>query len=153
MAQRQPGDVLVTMRMGLPAVWWYAGVNVAPPNFGRAYELDGSPILEVHHRWPGPECKSDDLTRALEGKTRVALYLGFDSRFTPGFQELVLDSLSVRGRMIAYRTIAEQGIAAVFDLRQPPRPWTVVLTSPGGTALREVPRTAGCVGFFPAARW
>ena len=139
--------------MGLPAVWWYAGVNVASPNLGRMYEPDGAPILEVQHRWPGPECDSSDLTASLEGKARVALYLGFDSRFTAGFQELVLDTLSARGRMIAYRTIAEQGIAAVFDLRQPARPWAVVLTRPGGTALTEVPRAAGCVGFFPAARW
>jgi hypothetical protein len=153
MAQRQPGDVLVTMRMGLPAVWWYAGINVAPPNLGRAFEQDGTPVLEVHHRWPGRECDSDNLTAALEGKTRVALYLGFDSRFTPGFQELVLDTLSARGRMTAYRTFADQGIAAVFDLREPPRPWAVVLTRPGGTALTDVPRAAGCVGFFQATRW
>lgn len=153
LSQRQPGDVLVTMRMGLPAVWWYAGVNVAAPNLGRAYEQDGASILELQHRWPGPDCRAGNLTAALDGKPRVAIYLGFDSRFTPGFQELVLDTLSTRGRMIAYRTIAEEGIAAVFDLRQPPRPWSVVLTRPGGTALRDVPRAAGCVGFFPATRW
>jgi hypothetical protein len=153
LVQRRPGDVLVTMRMGLPAVWWYAGVNVAPPNLGRTYEQDGAPILEVRHWGPGPDCRRSDVTAALDGKSRVAIYLGFDSRFTPGFQELVLDTLSTRGRMTAYRTIAAEGIAAVFDLRQPPRSWTVVLTRPGGTALTDVPRAAGCVAFFPATRW
>jgi hypothetical protein len=153
LSQRQPGDALVTMRMGLPAVWWYAGVSVAPPNLGRAYEQDGAPILEVQHLGPGPDCRAGKLTAALEGKSRVAIYLGFDSRFTPGFQELVLDTLSTRGRMTAYRTIAAEGVAAVFDLRQPPRSWAVMLTRPGGTALPDVPRAAGCVGFFPATRW
>jgi hypothetical protein len=65
----------------------------------------------------------------------------------------VLDTLSAHGKMIAYRTIAEEGIAAVFDLREAPRPWAVVLTRPGGTALTDAPRAKGCVGFFPASRW
>jgi len=153
LAQRRPGDVLATVRLGLPAVWWYAGVNVAPPNLGRAYEPDGAPILEIRYYGPGPDCRRDDLTAALEGKSRVGIYLGFDSRFTPGFQEMVLDTLSTLGRMTAYRTVAAEGIAAVFDLEQPPGPWSVVLTRPGGTGLPDVPRAAGCVGFFPATRW
>src|SRR2546423_1771734 len=140
------------MRNGLPAIWWYAGVNVAPPNLGRTYEQDGAVILEVRHRLWGRDCRAPELTAALEGKTRVAIYLGFDSRITAGFQELVLDMLSARGSMTAYRIVAE-GIAAVFDLRQPPKSWTVVLTRPGGTALTDVPRAAGCVEFIPAARW
>jgi hypothetical protein len=153
LAQRRPGDVLATVRLGLPAVWWYAGVNVAPPNLGRAYEPDGAPILEIRYYGPGPDCLRSDLTAALEGKSRVAIYLGFDSRFTPGFQEMVLDTLGTLGRMTAYRTVAAEGIAAVFDLGQPPGPWSVVLTRPGGTGLPVVPRAAGCVGFFPATRW
>jgi hypothetical protein len=66
---------------------------------------------------------------------------------------MVLDTLSTLGRMTAYRTVAAEGIAAVFDLEQPPGPWSVVLTRPGGTGLPDVPRAAGCVGFFPATRW
>lgn len=153
MAQRQPGDVLVTVRMGLPAVWWYAGVNVAPPNLGRTYQQDGAPVLEARHYWPGPECRAVDLTAALDGRSRVLVYLGFDSRSPEGLQELVLDTLSARSRLTSYRKIAEEGLAAVFDLRQPPQSWTVLVTRPGGMALKDVTRPAGCVGFFPGTRW
>ena len=152
MTQRQLGDALVTTRMGLPAVWWFAPADVGPPNLGRRH-ADGGPIVEARHHWPGPDCRASDLTAAIDGQSRVALYLGFASRTTEGFQELALDTLSARGKLIAYRTVAEEGVAAVFDLRQAPQPWTVIVTRPGGTALKDLPRARGCVGFYPATRW
>jgi hypothetical protein len=153
MAVRQPGDVLMSTHMGLPAIWWYAGVNVAPPNLGRIYEPDGGIVLEARHRWPGPDCQAPDLRTALDGRPRVVLYLGFDSRTPEGFQELALDTLSELGTMVAYRRVAEEGIVAVFDLTKPPKPWSVVVTRPGGTLLKDVARARGCVGFQPARRW
>ena len=50
------------------------------------------------------------------------------------------------------RQVAEEGVAAAFDLTQQSGPWRVIVTRPGGTPLKEVPRSAGCVGFFPAER-
>ncbi|MCM3880449.1 MAG: hypothetical protein ND807_10115, partial [Vicinamibacterales bacterium] len=138
MTQRQPGDVLVTMRMGLPAVWWYAGADV--------------PALEARHHVPGSECRASDLATALNGKTRVALYLGFASDVPEGLQKLVLDTLSSRGTMTAYKRVAEEGVAAVFDLREPPVPWGTLVT-PEGTVAGPVVRPPGCIGFFQQTRW
>jgi hypothetical protein len=153
MAAHEPGDVLITTHMGLPAVWWYASINLAGPNFGRAYEPDGSLVLEAKHRWPGPDCRAADLKTALAGHNRAALYLGFASRTPEGLQELALDTLSELGTIVAYRRIAEEGIVAVFDLTAPPKPWSIVVTRPNGAPLEEAVRARGCVGFYPAARW
>jgi hypothetical protein len=151
MTLREPGDALATMHLGLPAVWWYAGVNVGAPNLGRTFENDGGPILEIERRW-GPDCARENVTAALAGRSRVAVYLGFESRSVDGLQELVLDSLSELGRLTVYRGVAEEGVVAVFDLRQPPKPWLVMIT-PFGQTPKPVPRPTGCVGFFPAVRW
>jgi hypothetical protein len=153
MAQRQQGDVLVTARMALPAVWWYGGIDLRPPHLGRTVPGDGSPILELRHYWPGPDCVPSKLSATLVGVKRVALYLGFDSRQPPGLQELTLDRLSELGAMVAYRGIAEEGVAAVFDLTRPPAPWTVIVTGLSGHQLPTPERARGCVGFHPAARW
>jgi hypothetical protein len=152
-ARSQPGDVLATVRMGLPAVWWYGGLSVADPTRGSFNPLDGSPVLEIDHHGPGPECSSADLKSALMGRSRVAVYLGFDSRNPEGLQELVLDTLSQLGTLTTYRWFAEEGRAAIFDLRLPPRPWTVVVTSVSGKPLPEIPRPSGCIGFQTASRW
>jgi hypothetical protein len=138
--------------MGLPAVWWYGAVNVAPPNLGRAFMQDGGPVLEARSR-SGRDCRPENLPATLEHRNRVLVYLGFASRDPPGFQELVLDTLSQRGKMVAYRQIAEEGLAAAFDLTQEPGPWRAAAARPGEAPLTEVARSAGCVGFFPAKRW
>jgi hypothetical protein len=153
LARWQPGDVLATVHMGLPAVWWYGGLSVAGPTNGSVNPRDGSPVLEIQHHWPGPECRATDLMSALVGRSRVALYLGFDSHIPEGLQELVLDTLSQHGAVTTFRTIAEEGRAAIFDLRLPPKPWTITYTSVIGNALPDVARPPGCVGFKIASRW
>ena len=152
MATRQPGDALITTHMGLPAVWWYGGVSLAGPNLGMAFPQDGGPVLEARLR-SGVDCRAENLPSTLHGRNRVLVYLGFASQVPAGFQELVLDTLSQRGKMVAYRRVAEEGVAAVFDLTQEPGPWTVVITRPGGTLLKDVVRPGGCAGFFPVSRW
>jgi hypothetical protein len=152
MALREPGDALATMHLGLPAVWWYGGVSVRAPNLGRTFEKDGGPILEIERRW-GSDCVRENLTSALAGRNRIGVYLGFESRGVEGLLELVFDSLSQLGRLTAYRGVAEEGVVAVFDLREPPKSWMVILTRPSGETLKPVTRPSGCVGFFPAVRW
>jgi hypothetical protein len=151
-ARSQPGDVLATVHMGLPAVWWYGGLSVGDSTKGSINPRDDSPVLEISHH-QGPECSSTDLKSALTGRSRVAVYLGFDSRNPEGLQELVLDTLSQLGTLTTYRWIAEEGQAAIFDLRLPPKPWTVVVTSVSGRPLPEIPRPSGCIGFQTASRW
>ena len=153
MSQRREGDVLATMHMGLPAVWWYGGISLAAGNLGRTYPADGSPVLELRHYPPGPGCVPSKLSSTLVGHKRVAVYLGFDSRQPPGFQELTFDRLSELGRLTAYRAVAEEGVAAIFDLTEPPLPWTVILAGTSGRQLPTAERARGCVGFHQAVRW
>jgi hypothetical protein len=152
-ARWQPGDALATVHMGLPAVWWYAGLSVADPAKGSINPRDDSPVLEIRLHGPGPECSPADLKSALAGRSRVAVYLGFDSRNPEGLQELVFDTLSQLGTLTTYRAVAEEGQAAIFDLRLPPKPWTVVMSSVGGTPLPVIRRPPGCAGFHAASRW
>ena len=152
-ARWQPGDVLATVHMGLPAVWWYGGLSVADPAKGSINPRDGSPVLEITHHWAGPECSSADLKSALVGRSRVAVYLGFDSRNPEGLQELVFDTLSQLGTLTTYRAVAEEGQAAIFDLRLPPKPWKVIVNSVSGTPLPVIRRPPGCAGFHAASRW
>jgi hypothetical protein len=151
LAARQPGDALVTTRMGLPAVWWYGAINVAGPGTEQAFP-DGGPVLDARFR-SGDDCRPENLPPGLHGRARVLVYLGFASRDLSGFPELVLDTLSRQGKLVAYRRVAEEGVAAVFDLTQQPGPWMAAAASPGGLPQENVPRPGGCAGFFPARRW
>ncbi len=153
LARWQPGDVLATMHLGLPAVWWYGGLTVADPVKGSINPRDGSPVLQISLHGPGPECSSGELKSALAGRSRVAVYQGFDSRKPEGLQELVFDTLSQLGTHTTYRAVAEEGQAAIFDLRLPPKPWTVIESSVSGTPLPVIHRPPGCAGFHAASRW
>jgi hypothetical protein len=144
MGQRQPGDVLMATHLGLPAVWWYAGISPENPR---------PDILEARHEQVDAVCRSHELNTALAGAPRVAVYLGFDSGTPAGLQEMLLDSLSDLGTMTTYRGIAEEGRAAIFDLRLPPKPWAVMATTPTGNSLKTGVRPPGCVGVRTASRW
>ena len=123
--QRQPGDAWLATHFSLPAVWWYGEVSVAEPERGGRMPSDpGGRLFEMTHKYFGtPECRKGeplrDLQETLSGVSRVLVYLGFDSRIPEGFQELVLDRLSRLGARVAYRGY-DQGITAIYDLRQPP---------------------------------
>jgi hypothetical protein len=144
MTQRERGDVLLTTHLTLPAVWWYGGVSVAPPNLGRMFENDGGPIFEIWHEQSGVACGRNDFKVGLTAAQRAVVYLGLDAD-KPGFAELVLDSLSQLGTMTIYRGIAEKGRVVTFDLRLPPKPWPAMTT--------PLARLPGCVGIRPALRW
>lgn len=152
MSNSQPGDALMSTHHGLPAIWWYAGASLASPNLGR-YARNGSPILALKWFGPGPACESRSLAVALAGKDRALVYLGFGSRIPDGFQELVLDRLSELGTVVAYREIAEEGLAAVFDLHVPPKAWTASLKDYASEARLHATRPSGCVIVEPAGRW
>ena len=146
MLQREPGDVLLTPHLGLPAVWWYGNINTAAPNRGRTFP-DGARILEINHRYFGADgCRTDRqltaLSDALAGAPRVSVYLGFDSNSPPGFQQLVLDDLAQLGTRIFYSRVASEGVAAIYDLRLPP-----------GAQAARVYKLTGCVGVQNASRW
>jgi len=158
MTQRQPGDVLLTTHFGLPAVWWYGGIDISGPKGGSRFARDGGPIFELRHVGFGAErCRIrrplTELDEALAGSNRAAVYLGFESNTPAGFQERVLDELSRRGTVIAFRRIGSEGVAAIFDLRLPPQPSIESAPWPPGSRLKQVPRPPGCVGARLAERW
>jgi hypothetical protein len=158
MPQLRPGDVLLTTHFGLPALWWYGGIDVNPPLAGSVHERTGTRLFEVRHvgRAPGT-CETSEqrseLQVAMKGASRVAVYMGFGSTPPGGFPEMVFDELSRMGAITAYRRMADEGVAAIFDLRQPPAPWNVVESGAMGQIVRDVPRPGGCLGVKPAERW
>ena len=127
MVQRQPGDVLVSTHLGLPAVWWYAGIGIADGNAGRRYPDDNSPVLELTYEAPKSRaCRriegQTDLRRTLGGASRAAVHLGFDSKTPPGFQQLILDEFSEFSSLVSLKFIATEDAVAIFDLTSQPEP-------------------------------
>jgi hypothetical protein len=147
MNQREPGDVLLTPHFGLPAVWWYGGISTAEPHRGSTFPGDGAHVLEISHRWfEADGCRAlnplKQLSDGLAGAPRASVYLGFDSNTPAGFQQLVLDDLARLGTRVFYSRVADEGVAAIYDLRQPP-----------DAPPEPVNRMEGCVGVTRAARW
>ena len=156
MAQRQPGDVLLTSHFGLPAIWWYGNVAISDPNRGRRHP-DGARIFELTHVEAGSAgCRGgapwSQLSRALSGSRRAVVYLGFASRIPPGFQDLVLDELSSLGTPVSYRRISHEGVSAIFDLTLPPQLWSGYVENPV-RELKNGERLSGCVAARAARRW
>jgi hypothetical protein len=145
MSQRKTGDVLMSTHLALFAVWWYGMIPISDQAGAGSVLDDGSPVYEVG---PTTDCPSPQLDEALKNHRRVLLYLGFD--FTPGFDQVLLNSLAQRGGVTAYREFGQLGLAAVFDLQQP-----------GSGSIRQLNRTTtaahvdagGCVGVGRAERW
>ncbi len=148
LAQRERGDVVLTTRLALPAVWWYARAPVSPPTLG-GFLRDRIPILEVDHVEPGRGCHSDELRGALLTYRRALVYLGF--RFDdvpPRFDDFLLQELRSIGRVTESRRFPGVTRALVVDLvppRQESARATVLLDSPTSTT--------GCISVQPARRW
>jgi len=128
MAQRQPGDVLLTTHFGLPAVWWYGGVDVAPPDRGGT-----AGDLPIYRVGVAAACAAGSPFGALAGHRRALVYLGFRFDDVPDdFDDRMLAGL---GRVVAERRFAVVGRALVVELDPPPGP------------------PARCLALEPAGRW
>lgn len=153
LAYRKPGDVVITTRLALPALWWYAGVSVSPPGLGR-HLPDGTPILEAFPETASGGCRQQDAQPLLHGHSRALVYFGF--RFDdvpPHFDDLLLDLLSASGRVVLDERIAEGGVAVV-DLTLPPlEPDWDGPVRPGGTPRPALRALGGCAGLRMAERW
>ena len=145
---KQPGDVVLTSSLGLPAVWWYGGASIAPPASGGTLP-DGTPIFEISDGRVDARCDADALNRALAGHRRTLVYFGFAVDDVPaGFADLVLVRLRSIGHVSEFRRFANASRAAVVELGRPSGPpsrgdrtWT-------GNDLSE-----GCIRIRPAMRW
>jgi hypothetical protein len=152
MGHREPHDIFLTTHFGLPALWWYGNVSIAT-DAGGSRLLDGAPVFEIRHIWRGTEgCQNQRRLRALSsaiaGTSRAAVYLGFGSNDPPGFQDMVLDDLSKFGTRTFYSLVESEGVAAIYDFRQPPR---VDETVP--SEERHSAQLGGCVGVRSGRRW
>lgn len=152
MTRLQPGDAVMTTRLGWPAVWWYGNISIAGADSdGVVPHPNGVALLEVKHAAPGATCGEDRLLDALNGYRRVLVYIGFRDA-PPGFDYLLLHTLNRRGTVQAFTRYSGLGLAVVFDLRGPAAadlaPDLVSPTTPENPEPLE-----GCVKVGPARRW
>lgn len=135
MAQRQPGDAIVTTPLAWPAVWWYGDIPIGDDAVARGTLKDGGPMLRVTAEASGEGCDDGQLRDALKGHRRVLVYLGF-----PGFPsrdgDLVLQRLEELGAPVASASFAEFSRAEVIDL--------------GRDSVPHRGRLPGCVAVQPA---
>jgi hypothetical protein len=150
MAQRRPGDAVITTHLGWPAIWWYAGL--APPGGGEAWRglpAETITMLEARYENAGP-CPSGQLQAMLSGHPRTLVYLGFPDE-PDVLSEALLRALAAEGALTAFREFGELSRAAIVDLGSPGLdvPYT---THRAGTARRRA-RVDGCMDVRPARPW
>jgi hypothetical protein len=151
MRQHEPGDVVMTTQTALPAIWWYGRIPISTGDFPGSRQSDGSPIFEVGHQSPGPDCQRNQLGDALKNAHRVLVYLGM--RFEPdGFDELLLNSLSEIGVLRALQHFDGIGGVAVMDLR-PAFAGDHIPADPSGGSAGAPARLNGCIAVRRAIRW
>jgi hypothetical protein len=144
MSQRHPGDAVITTRFGLPAVWWYGNVSLAPGNNGTRYP-DGGQIFVAEHRPYGEECRDKDFRHTVGEGRRVLVYLGFED--TPaGFADLLLDSVSGFGA-VTLKHFGNLSRGAVVD------PSIRGALNPFWNDAGKRGSLGGCVAFRAASSW
>lgn len=148
MAQRQPGDAIVTTPLAWPAVWWYGDIPIGKDDAAHGALKDGGSMLVVTPGEPGQGCDDSQLREALKGHRRVLGYVGFPD-FPAAFGDLLLQRLEELGSPVAYSQFAEISRAVVIELDP-----ASVGESPPGSPRRDVARDrgrlSGCVRVQPA---
>jgi hypothetical protein len=145
MSQWEPGDVLMTTPLALPAVWWYAAIPLSDAAGTGGFLQDGSPVYEV---WHTHDCPSPGLGNTLKERRRVLLYLGFDVE--PEFDDALLHNLGQLGDVTRYREFSALGRAALVDLRAPPSHNIMRLSRRATNQPRDLD---GCLSVRLARRW
>ena len=142
MSQRRPGDVFMTTRLGLAAVWWYGGIPVSQLH---------SLVVVAEHASSDSDCQSAGLNAALNGAGRVLVYFGFEDS-PKGFDDLVLARLCDLGSVTSLKHFGSMSRAAIVDLRASsrPGPYTVRWEDAEAQPDNEL---NGCVIVREAAKW
>ena len=143
MARYQRGDVIMSTRLGWPAIWWYGDLPIRRP---RVFMRDGSTMYEVSHERVRPGCRQR-MREALESYRRVVVHVGFPD-MPEGFFELLLHELSFFGTVVEQGHFADRSRTAVVELH-PAR--TTELTDPADPPENGL--LAGCVEVHTARRW
>ena len=151
LAQRRPGDVVITTKLALPAVWWYgnAPLGHAAESGGRL--ADGTPILETGFAPARVTCGDNELRAPLAGYNRVLVYLGFRFDDVPDdFDDRLLARLEQLGIVVAAERFSNVGRAVIVELVEGAR------RKEEGTRRKEEGRPAtarGCLTVEAARRW
>jgi hypothetical protein len=146
MDRRQPGDVIMTTRLGWPAVRWYGGISVRRNPGGTL--PDGSVMLDVSLEGPESACR-DQLRAALEGRRRVLVHVGFPD-MPMGFYELLLHELAAFGTVVESARFSELSRVAIVELHAP----SPTLDPPAPSAANGAHvGLDGCIGVRTARRW
>ena len=112
MAQRQAGEIVITTKNSLPAIWWYGGASLAQSD-GR-YFADGGRILFAEYHETRHICRGREPHNVVDGRSRVHVYLGFGD-MPAGFDDLLLERLSKLGTIVAVRHFAGYSRVATID--------------------------------------
>ena len=152
MKQRRAGDVVLTTRLALPAIWWYGGDSWTPDGALRAGEAD-IPVFEAIAVPGGTRC-APSLAAQLGHPPRVLLYLGFRMDDWPHAREdLLLTRLAEIGAITQFRPFAGMGGSMIVDLQQPPSPGPQLPPRPWVRAPAASPVAPGCIAARPARAW
>jgi hypothetical protein len=143
---RQPGDALMTTRLGWPALYWYGGVSLAGSGTAVGSLPDGAGMFRMTYAEPAA-CTGASMRERVAGARRVLVYLGF--RDVPqGFDRLLLREF---GGAVTKAEQADGNIGLIvdFDARAPGAVSLDLLNAP------PAPDTplAGCVGVSREVRW
>ena len=140
MERRQPGDALLSTRLGWPAIWWYGDISLETidPN-GRL--PDAAVMYQVSHQPQGPTCA--DWRSIFSMHRRVLVHVAFPD-MPEGFLELLLQELDPLAIVVASTTF-EASRVAVLERRSE-------ATSNRDEAANAVPLD-GCVGIATVRRW
>jgi hypothetical protein len=136
--RRQPNDAVVTTRLGLPAVWWYANSPIARSDGMLAADYDSSTS----------SCDTTAMRNAVNGHDRLLVYLSFED-MPKGFANLLLEQLSQIGTIIAVEHFGPLTRAAIVDLH----PGVPAQRHYWRDAHRSITLSGGCATLRAASGW
>jgi hypothetical protein len=141
MERRQPGDALLSTRLGWPAIWWYGDISLETidPN-GRL--PDAAVMYQVSHQSQGPTCA--DWRSFLSMHRRVLVHVAFPD-MPEGFLGLLLQELDPFAIVVESTTFADRSRVAVLERRS--NAARIKDEAAGAVPLD------GCVGVATVRRW
>jgi hypothetical protein len=113
MDRREPGDALISTRLGWPALWWYGGIDIGRP-IPRARLADGTVMYETSYERDGPHCERR-LRSTLATHRRVLVHVGFPD-MPDGFYDDLLSRLARYGAVVEEATFSDRSRTAVIML-------------------------------------
>lgn len=148
--QRQPGDVIASTHLGVPAIWWYGKASMIDAAGGGGALGDGTPIVTLGRAGSEEECERENLIARTRGHRRLLFYSGFPDE-PAGFDEAVLRGLAGYGAVVAEQRFAEGSRAVVVELRG--TAGSVAASSDLTTPSQRGAATEECVIGRIARRW